>query len=603
MSVKINIHEVSPISEYNDKFGFSKIYPFDILRIIFIYRCVDNRKTQYMFENSLSRLKETKMETKQMCDDQHSILMNTSKSNLQSQSTAIKLKYFKILLTKTFDCVSIHETISRHGVPFLHVWKPISRLEGVQGMDFLPCFHIIVTIVKNEERSCKNALSNDQIKGESVLFQLYSFHGKVLAEEVHLLSQCNTSTTYDLMTKMARDELQLCHGVDEVDKKQLMKFIQTCDMPVLNKFKSIFLIEQFMGTILVRSRLCKFVLYKDTPTQDKIKILDAGSNEWKCCKECSSFQVTENSFINDKDNTPNCNTGQDEENKETVTQNTFYKVFSQTSIFDMKSLDVIQKAGDASCYPKPSSQLTQMKQEEQVSSENTIDDGHGTNIKSESPIQMMAYDVKSTDFSPLNENTTPLIDPTSSYQGSYQLPVNEFLSNYNDSSDLYTIPPMDMEDIHSHGNFPLEYDPQLGTSNNLAIDHILNNSTCDPIYPKPRYKKKRRTNKRSEKADDLGIQLNYPIENVLENMQFSIENKIHSDKDKRFRKKLRKHKREKTIQYGGLGLMSKKEFRKTCMICLYEFKSEGNYQMDQLRHQQSFGDLDQPVSCPICHER
>ena len=556
-----------------------------------------------MFEHSLSGLKETKMETKQMCDDQHSILMNTSKSNLQSQSTAIKLKYFKILLTKTFDCVSIHETISRHGVPFLHVWKPISRLEGVQGMDFLPCFHIIVTIVKNEERSCKNALSNDQIKGESVLFQLYSFHGKVLAEEVHLLSQCNTSTTYDLMTKMARDELQLCHGVDEVDKKQLMKFIQTCDMPVLNKFKSIFLIEQFMGTILVRSRLCKFVLYKDTPTQDKIKILDAGSNEWKCCKECSSFQVTENSFINDKDNTPNCNTGQDEENKETVTQNTFYKVFSQTSIFDMKSLDVIQKAGDASCYPKPSSQLTQMKQEEQVSSENTIYDGHGTNIKSESPRDMMAYDVKSTDFSPLNENTTPLIDPTSSYQGSYQLPVNEFLSNYNDSSDLYTIPPMDMEDIHSHGNFPLEYDPQLGTSNNLAIDHILNNSTCDPIYPKPRYKKKRRTNKRSEKADDLGIQLNYPIENVLENMQFSIENKIHSDKDKRFRKKLRKHKREKTIQYGGLGLMSKKEFRKTCMICLYEFQSEGNYQTDQLRHQQSFGDLDQPVRCPICHER
>ena len=69
------------------------------------------------------------------------------------------------------------------------------------------------------------------------------------------------------------------------------------------------------------------------------------------------------------------------------------------------------------------------------------------------------------------------------------------------------------------------------------------------------------------------------------------------------RKKLRKHKREKTIQYGGLGLMSKKEFRKTCMICLYEFQSEGNYQTDQLRHQQSFGDLDQPISCPICHER
>ena len=324
-----------------DKFGFSKIYPLDILSIIFICRWVDNRKTQYMFDDSSSRLKEMMMERKRMGDDQHGSLMNRSKSNLQSQSTAIKLKYFKILLTKTFDCVSIHETISRHGVPFLHVWKPISRLEGVQGMDFLPCFHIIVTIAKNEERSCKNALSNDQMKGESVLFQLYSFHGKVLAEEVHLLSQCNTSTTYDLMTKMARDELQLCHGVDEVDKKQLMKFIQTCDMPVLNKFKSIFLIEQFMGTILVRSRLCKFVLYKDTRTQDKVKILDAGANGWECCKECSSFQVNDNSSISGKDNLPNCNTGQVEETKETVAENTFYKVFSQTSIFDMKSWIVI----------------------------------------------------------------------------------------------------------------------------------------------------------------------------------------------------------------------------------------------------------------------
>ena len=603
LSVKINIHEFSPISEYNDKFGFSKIYPFNILSIILICRCVDNRKTQYMFENSLSRLKEIKMETKRMCDYQHDILMNTSKSNLQSQSTAIKLKYFKILLAKTFDCVSIHETISRHGVPFLHVWKPISRLEGVQGMDFLPCFHIIVTIVTNEERSCKKALSTDQIKDESVLFQLYSFHGKVLAEEVHLLSQCNTSTTYDLMTKMARDELQLCHGVDEVDKKQLMKFIQTCDMPVLNKFKSIFLIEQFMGTILVRSRLCKFVLYKDTPTQDKIKIVDAGANGWECCKECSSFQVNDNSSISGKDNLPNCNTGQVEETNETVAQNTFYKVFSQTSIFDMKSLDVMQNASDTSCYPKPSSQLIQIKQELQVSSKNTIDDRHGTNIKSESPREMMAYDMKSTEFPPSNENTTPLIDPSLSYQGGYQLPVNEFLSNYNDSSDLYINPPLDMDDIHSHRNFPLEYDPQLGSSNNLAIDHFLNNSTCDPIYAKPRHKKKRRTNKRSEKTDDLGIQLNYPIENVLENMQFGIENKIHSVKDKRLRKKLQKLKREKTIQDGGLGVMSKKEFRKTCMICLYEFQSEGNYQTDQLRHQQSFGDLDQPVSCPICHER
>ena len=47
----------------------------------------------------------------------------------------------------------------------------------------------------------------------------------------------------------------------------------------------------------------------------------------------------------------------------------------------------------------------------------------------------------------------------------------------------------------------------------------------------------------------------------------------------------------------------KKDFRKTCLICLYEFQSESNFNTDQIRHQQAFGDMEQSVSCPLCQER
>ena len=41
---------------------------------------------------------------------------------------SVKLKQLKIILTKKFDCLSIHQAISRYGVPFLHIWKPISKV-------------------------------------------------------------------------------------------------------------------------------------------------------------------------------------------------------------------------------------------------------------------------------------------------------------------------------------------------------------------------------------------------------------------------------------------------------------------------------------------
>ena len=105
-----------------------------------------------------------------------------------AKQPSIKLKQLKIILAKKFDNLSIHQTISRHGVPFLHVWKPISRSEGVQGMEFLPCFHIIITLMNGNDDSQSEASSLTRMN-ESYLFQLHSFHGKVLAEELHIFNQ------------------------------------------------------------------------------------------------------------------------------------------------------------------------------------------------------------------------------------------------------------------------------------------------------------------------------------------------------------------------------------------------------------------------------
>ena len=205
----------------------------------------------------------------------------TNSLGKQVSQPSVKLKHLKITLARKFTSISIHQTISRYGVPFLHIWKPISRYEGVQGMEFLPCFHIIVTITNEYAGIQQSGQDNDK---DSVLFQLHSFHGKVLAEELHFIDQCDNSNNYDLISKMATDKLQLCHGIDEIDRDTFISFIQSCNVPLLNKFKSIFLIEQFMGTVLMRSRLCKFVLY------DEMSETVNDPNSFRCCEECYAMQ-------------------------------------------------------------------------------------------------------------------------------------------------------------------------------------------------------------------------------------------------------------------------------------------------------------------------
>ena len=104
---------------------------------------------------------------------------NFSKPSFQNsrdvKQQVIKLKAIKTTLSDRFSCLSIHQTISKDHVPFIHIWKPILQLHGVQGMPFLPCFHIIVTMTT----FCD--VPKAVTSREGILFQLHSFHGKVCA--------------------------------------------------------------------------------------------------------------------------------------------------------------------------------------------------------------------------------------------------------------------------------------------------------------------------------------------------------------------------------------------------------------------------------------
>ena len=505
-----------------------------------------------------------------------------------------KLKHLKIILAKKFNSISIHQTISRYGVPFLHIWKPICRSEGVQGMEFLPCFHIIVTVT-NEHAGIQVTPKDSGGRNNTVLFQLHSFHGKVLAEEFHRSNKCDNSTYFDLVSRMAGDTLKLCHGIDEIDKEPFMNFIQTCDLPLLNKFKSVFLIEQFMGTILVRSRLCKFVLYDDDNSL-KIRKRSNGEdhiNSFKCCQECSSFQ------FNTQENQPqNC------ENKSgIVEQNSFQKVFSQTSISDMEALALIQRVNEfPSLASKHLPQCTEREfklEEDTANSTSYKVSDHDDNIKIEPNAHLNVIDgTNNVSEAAEIRHSNILLNENPSYANEYNYPANKFTAESDGSNTLCLKGSGDIENTGNDDNFYLEDHQHLGADNYLDM-HILNDP-AEQYYnstpsPERRRLRKKKTSNMEIHADIYEPQYNVPIKDRIE------RKKIRLEKKKGILKGIQPKKRKSSEQQ--VASTGKKEFRRTCMICLYEFQSECNFNTDQLRHQQTFEDMEQSVPCPLCHER
>ena len=146
----------------------------------------------------------------------------------------------KRILCKKFSSLSIEIAISQDSVPFLHLWKPISKSSGVQGMPFLPCFHIIVTLSVLDKTKDDGSQAEAQ-RNIQVLFQLHSFHGKVLKEDIIDLEVCNDTTEFKLVKNMEEDNLQLCHGVEEIDCDKFKEFVKSCKLPLLSKIRSVFM--------------------------------------------------------------------------------------------------------------------------------------------------------------------------------------------------------------------------------------------------------------------------------------------------------------------------------------------------------------------------
>ena len=166
-----------------------------------------------------------------------------SQNNIFLRHTSILEEMKDVLCTK-FGCLSFSQTVSQNDVPFLHIWKPISQTGGVQGMPFLPCFHMIVTVTENDDDHMLNNYLKPDIDDRNILFQLHSFHGKVIADESIAFEECKNDTNFDLVQRMADDRIHLCRGINEVNKDKFTNFLASCELPLLGKIKSVFLIEQ-----------------------------------------------------------------------------------------------------------------------------------------------------------------------------------------------------------------------------------------------------------------------------------------------------------------------------------------------------------------------
>ena len=307
-------------------------------------------------------------------------------------------------------------------------------------------------------------------------------------------------------------------------------------------------------------------------------------NEFNSCEECNLFRsrgkdqsdridagikvATQNGAIVDNMN---------------IDDNVFHQVFSKTAIFDMQALAMIKKVDEF----RNDSKFNQFERAEIRTHGVAVSQKHSeqnsTQIKLEGKLN--CNDLTSTNeksetgtnpdlqFMP---DLNPLID--AKYIDNTTLGFN----GEQGSCDTLCLDPSLVEDNCTNGDTSyIENTIAFGTDNAFEPDQLSN--FCDSEFQislSTNEKRKART-KRKLKAD-----------------------KSNSDivaKPKKLKLLIPKHKtpqKDKEDTRDG-----KKEFRRTCMICLYEFQSECNFNTDQLRHQQAFGDMEQPVSCPLCRER
>jgi len=142
------------------------------------------------------------------------------------------LGHAREILVEQFPKLLIAKNLSpRDFQPFLHIWKPICLPAPSQGLPFLPCFHVIATANFNEEE-----------KDFNIVFNLHSFHGKLLVSDVIRLSKME-ECLFQQLRDMSDDTLHICQGVKNPDYFKNQPEVYT---------------ECLAENFCVRSKQCKF---------------------------------------------------------------------------------------------------------------------------------------------------------------------------------------------------------------------------------------------------------------------------------------------------------------------------------------------------------
>ena len=138
--------------------------------------------------------------------------------------------------------------IANPGQPYLHIWRP----QGTEpALKFLPCFHVIVTVAYPAASGGEEEEEDQDQATKLVIFQMLTFHGKLLRHQVVQLAELE-STPLKMLDDLSGDNLRLCPGVSSNDLTAAALMQKDCDS---------FLIECFGShQVVLRSRSCQFAL-------------------------------------------------------------------------------------------------------------------------------------------------------------------------------------------------------------------------------------------------------------------------------------------------------------------------------------------------------
>ena len=479
--------------------------------------------------------------------DHQNILNHTS--NVKSLEYSGKLQRLKFNLSERFPTLSIQESISQDGVPFLHIWKPIHKSSGVQGMPFLPCFHIIVTLTSSGSKLEDPDISSISTN-EKALFQLHSYHGKVLADESIPLSLCEKNAEYNLISQMADDRFRMCRGIEDISGVKFAQFIKSCDLQMLGKIRSVLLIEQFMGEVVLRSRLCEFALYHNSGG-------DINCTDIVRCEEC-------NAILND-DAIQDDYTDFDTDDA----LNVFQRVYNETSVSDLETMAIFQQMYEQSTNVRP----VKLKRKKRKMKQSSL------NVKSEPKVD-------------INIKTEPE-DSYGMVAGSNLQPQfgEHFMAHDSGLGDGNKLIKNEIKDGGLEGT-----SQAISGENGNSWINPASCSDDDDLDPEGSDAKQQKLMDYDDDIDNMSKKQMKDAEKERKNLLRSQRNE---EKEKRRIERKQKRKDDKAKREEKKKM--EPPFNETCVICLYNYRSFQNFNRDKIRHEQVLTNLNDPVTCPLCN--